>query len=173
MTQANRGDEASAGLPASLAARPCDPRRGLPIPPVNLHPDEDRRDRGGLHEHQYHRLDRARRESALLIVRRGDGRQSREFEVHRCRLLAQPEMPRHARSRCPVSDISTSGGAGADVNPRHGASSQSVRSFKSVRRQSSSFQSRAGRLTHRMSANPQPQVRSRTTAAFPSKVVKR
>ncbi|GAA1810961.1 hypothetical protein GCM10009682_35670 [Luedemannella flava] len=27
-------------LPASLAARPRDPRRGLPIPPVNLHPDE-------------------------------------------------------------------------------------------------------------------------------------
>lgn len=31
------GDE-SADLPARLAARPRD-RRGLPIPPVNLHPD--------------------------------------------------------------------------------------------------------------------------------------
>jgi hypothetical protein len=27
------------GLPPSLAARPHDPRRGLPIPPVNVHPD--------------------------------------------------------------------------------------------------------------------------------------
>ncbi|MEV8515902.1 hypothetical protein [Dactylosporangium sp. NPDC051484] len=28
-------------LPAALAARPRDPRRGLPIPPVNLHPGPD------------------------------------------------------------------------------------------------------------------------------------
>jgi hypothetical protein len=33
--------EAATALPASLAARPGDPRRGLPIPPVNLHPNED------------------------------------------------------------------------------------------------------------------------------------
>jgi hypothetical protein len=39
MMQANRGDEASSGLPVSLAARPRDQRRGLPIPPVNLHSD--------------------------------------------------------------------------------------------------------------------------------------
>ncbi|WP_155246972.1 hypothetical protein [Salinispora arenicola] len=28
-------------LPPRLAARPRDARRGLPIPPVNLHPDPD------------------------------------------------------------------------------------------------------------------------------------
>jgi hypothetical protein len=33
------GDEGSTDLPASLAARARDARRGLPIPPVNLHPD--------------------------------------------------------------------------------------------------------------------------------------
>ena len=41
MTPPNRDDEAWTGLPASLAARPRDPRRGLPIPPVNLHSDPD------------------------------------------------------------------------------------------------------------------------------------
>src|SRR3954452_18196412 len=35
------GGEAGFALPAALAAGPRDPRRGLPIPPVNLHPDED------------------------------------------------------------------------------------------------------------------------------------
>lgn len=30
-----------ADLPPSLAARPVDARRGLPIPPVNVHPDPD------------------------------------------------------------------------------------------------------------------------------------
>jgi hypothetical protein len=39
MTQPNRDDEASTSLPASLAARPHDIRRGLPIPPVNVHSD--------------------------------------------------------------------------------------------------------------------------------------
>ena len=34
------GGEAGFVLPAALAARPRDPRRDLPIPPVNLHPDE-------------------------------------------------------------------------------------------------------------------------------------
>lgn len=29
------------GVPAALAARPRDPRRGLPIPPVNVHPGPD------------------------------------------------------------------------------------------------------------------------------------
>src|SRR5690349_14547277 len=41
MTSHKWGDEALTGLPASLAARPRDPRRGLPIPPVNLHSDPD------------------------------------------------------------------------------------------------------------------------------------
>jgi len=31
----------SGDMPASLAARPRDARRGLPIPPVNVHPDPD------------------------------------------------------------------------------------------------------------------------------------
>jgi hypothetical protein len=39
MTRPNRGEEASTPLPASLAARPHDSRRGLPIPPVNVHCD--------------------------------------------------------------------------------------------------------------------------------------
>jgi hypothetical protein len=39
MTQPNGGSVGPTDLPASLGARPRDPRRGLPIPPVNLHPD--------------------------------------------------------------------------------------------------------------------------------------
>ncbi|GEM_PF-7131436 len=31
--------EAGPDLPATLAARPVDARRGLPVPPVNIHPD--------------------------------------------------------------------------------------------------------------------------------------
>jgi hypothetical protein len=41
MTQPNRDDEAWTGLPASLAARPRVRRRGLPIPPINVHSDPD------------------------------------------------------------------------------------------------------------------------------------
>jgi hypothetical protein len=41
MTRPSGGDETSMSLPASLAARPLDPRRGLPIPPVNVHVDPD------------------------------------------------------------------------------------------------------------------------------------
>jgi hypothetical protein len=40
-TPPRRGDEVWTGLPASLAARPRDPRRALPIPPVNVHCDPD------------------------------------------------------------------------------------------------------------------------------------
>jgi hypothetical protein len=40
MTGPHGGDEAGFVLPAALAASPRDPRRDLPIPPVNLHPDE-------------------------------------------------------------------------------------------------------------------------------------
>jgi hypothetical protein len=43
MTGPQQGDEAQAGLPDSLAARPRDPKRHLPIPPVNLHPDPSTR----------------------------------------------------------------------------------------------------------------------------------
>jgi hypothetical protein len=32
-------DKSTGGLPPALAARPRDSRRGLPIPPVNVHPD--------------------------------------------------------------------------------------------------------------------------------------
>jgi len=39
MTRPNGGEEASTPMPASLAARPHDPRRGLPIPPVKVHSD--------------------------------------------------------------------------------------------------------------------------------------
>jgi hypothetical protein len=41
MTGPNRGDASMTALPDTLAARPRDPRRGLPIPPVNLHPESN------------------------------------------------------------------------------------------------------------------------------------
>lgn len=37
--QPGRRGEAATDLPEGLAARPRDGRRGLPVPPVNLHPD--------------------------------------------------------------------------------------------------------------------------------------
>lgn len=39
MTTPENGPQPSPDMPPSLATRPRDPRRGLPIPPVNLHPD--------------------------------------------------------------------------------------------------------------------------------------
>jgi hypothetical protein len=39
MDMPENGPQPSPDMPPSLATRPRDPRRGLPIPPVNLHPD--------------------------------------------------------------------------------------------------------------------------------------